>query len=106
MTQLNYTLTKWSDNAWTFEETDPETNRVIFSSYSWGYPLYESLDDALHAIGLCEAARARARGCSVEDLGSTITMTRRPRYLRVRECVQAEARLTKLLTRYCHVHEA
>ena len=104
MTKLNYSLTKWSDNAWTFDETDPETNRVIFSSYSWGYPLYETLDDVLHAIGLCEAARAKVQGCAVEDLDSTITLTRRPRYLRARECARDQARLEKLLHRYCRTY--
>ena len=99
MTHLNYTVIAWPDG-WSFEETDPDAGHVIFASHTWGYALYDTLDDALHAISDCEAARARVRCCTVDDLGSTITCVRRRRQARAQEEREAEAKLTELLTRY------
>ncbi len=99
MTHLAYTVIAWPDG-WSFEEVDPDTGYIIFSSHTWGYPLYDSLDDALRAVGVCETARARVRCCSVDDLGSTVTLVRRQRRTRAREKREAESQLTELLRRY------
>ena len=103
MIHLHYTVIKWPDG-WSFEEIDPDTGCVVFASHTWGYALYDTRDDVLRAIGDCEAARARVRCCSVDDLGSTITLERRRRQQRVREKRDAENRLTELLRRYQRVY--
>jgi hypothetical protein len=101
---LLYVLIEWSDHWWSFEYIDSATNRTIFSSHVWNYPLYCCESDTRHAIDICEQVRAKVQGCSIDELGTVITTIRRPRRQRLKEQVAAEDRLLKLLQRSRRVY--
>lgn len=96
MPALSYTIIQWTDGAWSFESVDAITGRVVFQSHTWGYPLYGSLLDVEHAIGVCEGARRRTDGADV----TTAEVVRKRAATRRRERHQAEQRLEMLLEKH------
>ncbi len=103
MPDVRYTLIHWSDDNWSFEEIDPATGAVIFASHL-DYPLYICRFDALHAITICEHARAHVHGHELDDFTAEVVLEKRPRWQRVRDQARAEARLTRLLRKARRVY--